>query len=395
MRKRKWLLGLSLVLVIGLSSSGVFGEEDEGLTKEERILKKARTALEKNELYESLKVYDSLIVFSPDSKETLEAYYMIVRIYQTLGKDEEALRAAERLSQVVKRREFSWQAEDADNYFRKAAECDCDKDFQEARIPLQQVINKYPETIQHARALNRMGDIFHCSRLHEQALEEYQKVIALFPDTMQAARAKRWVGKIYFEKKKYDESIAQYQEVIKDYQNYRPYASWVGYLIAALKYNQRHDESQRGRDNQQAVEEYHTFLSKNKMIENNLMENGCLLVSRGKYEQAVDTFEQILENYYNYRKQATWAQYLLPLNYRRQYKYKEAVREYQRLIDEYPDSNIFWQAVMEKGRCAFFGKDYQKALVEFQKIVDNCGDSKLAKAAQQNVKDIRINPAAK
>jgi tetratricopeptide (TPR) repeat protein len=395
MRKRKWLIGLSLVLVIGLSSARVFGEEAEGLTKEESILKKARTALEKNELYESLKVYDSLIVFSPDSKEILEAYYMIARIYQTLGKDEESLRAAERLSQVVKRREFNQQTEDTDKYFKEAVGYCYNKDFKKARILLQKVIDKYPGTIQHARALNKMGCSFYHAGLHEEAIKEYKKVIELFPDTMQAARAKRWIGKMYFEKKKYDKSIARYQEVIKDYRNYRPYASRAGYLIATLKYNQRLSKSQREKDNRQAVEEYHTFLSRNKMTENELMEKSCLWMLEGKYERAIDAFEQVLENYYNYRKQATWAQYLLPLNYRKQYKYKEAVREYQRLIEEYPDSNIFWQAVMEKGRCAFFGKDYRKALVEFQKIVDNCGDTKLAQAAQQNVKDIRTNPAAK
>jgi tol-pal system protein YbgF len=112
--------------------------------------------------------------------------------------------------------------------------------------------------------------------------------------------------------------------------------------------------------------------------------------SRGKFEQALRGFQDLLDQYPN-SGMADDAQYMIGESYYGMKEYVDAVTEYDKVIKRYPDSDKVPGAQLKKSFSLFaLGKKGQ-GVVELQQIVQRYPSSKEAQIARQRLSELGLD----
>lgn len=278
-------------------------EKDPAKTYESQLLDDIDRLIAKEEFYEAIKDCSELIADWPESKETISAELKMASVYLKLGEYKRAYETVSRAKDILKTSNFDWQHDEADQYFAQALKF-CTRtstasDFDKARVLLNRVIERFPNSLHHARALNRIGCSYIHQQLYDKAVEPLQEVIKKFPDTSQSARAQRWLAKDYLLNKKYDESIKQCQQIIKVCEKskdpavaqvYHLQAPWAQYLLAQ-NYHQQRRYDQATAEYQRLADMY----TDHPLHWIAVFEKGRCLYFNKHYKDAIAEFQKIVE----------------------------------------------------------------------------------------------------
>ena len=165
------------------------------------------------------------------------------------------------------------------------------EEYDNALLSLQQIIDKYPNTRVASQAQSIRGNIYYWQEKYETALEEYKKVLddELPENKGWRANALYMMGESYRKLKEYDKALQVLQRRIKDFGSH-----------AQTEFN-----------------------------------IGCVYHSAGRYDEAVSAFNKMVKEYPEDHNAPT-AQYYAGTSLEAQGKTQEAIEAYQQLIENHP-----------------------------------------------------------
>ncbi len=218
-----------------------------------------------------------------------------------------------------------------------------EEDIASAITAYQRVISDFPESKEAAEAQFRIANVYHWNTVEpEKAIAEYQKVIDNYPNTDYAIESLIRTGEAYGQLKQYNQAQEFFQQVIDKYPD-TPYAPWAMLSLGNLIYFDLFDPLR-------AKPIYQEFLAKYPNTE--YAAEAKLWVTRigveregFPAEKAIEIYRQMIaSNPQFYHVQAA-AQYTIGYTYLTKGKNQQALTEFQKVLENYPDTHKDWLAL--------------------------------------------------
>jgi len=195
---------------------------------------------------------------------------------------------------------------------------------------------------------------FYETKDFKKAANEFEKLIKYYPQSREAAESQYYLGRCLEDQKSLYKAFQAYQKVIDKY----PFS----------------DRSTEIVDKQ--------FDIGKRMMEGEGESSSFFTVIAGTEYPVVDIFRQIIKNS-PYGKHAAPSQYKIGLYYQEKGEYQEARDEFEKVINDYPESE--WVKAAR----------YQIALADAQRSSDAPYDQKTTKAAVEEFEDfVAVYPDA-
>ena len=234
--------------------------------------------------------------------------------------------------------------------FRKAERYYNDKEYDKAITISQKIIKNYPDSEKAPQAQFLIGSSYRQRKEYDQAIREFREVISKYPSSEEAPRAYLLIGITYAIQGKYDQAIQEFQKIIDGY----PDTKWVGeaqHGIGAAYYHQeKYDKAVK--ELEKAARDYPTGYG----MGSTLYFLGSIYESQGRYEEAIESYQKSI-NYPHHPWRAMAGRsirrievltkgsdalasdlYFLGISFEKQGKYDQALKEFQKVIDQYPNT---------------------------------------------------------
>lgn len=203
-------------------------------------------------------------------------------------------------------------------------------------------------------------DLFEAEE-YRKALEEFKKVIAYYERSEAAAEAQYYIGRCHEELQNPYHAFLAYQKVIENY----PFSQRIDEII-----KQEYDIAERLFQGEKVK-----FVG---------------MPFKATPEQAIEVYKKVVANA-PYSKYAPVAQYRIGQLYKRLQFYREALEAFQRIVEDYPDSEIADDARFQVAICASSGslssaydqKLTSEAIAKFEEFARKHPDSELVKEARK------------
>ncbi len=207
---------------------------------------------------------------------------------------------------------------------------------------------------------------FFYAKEYKKALAEFKKIIKFYKRSEAASEAQYYMGRCYEELNNPYHAYESYQKVIDDY-----------------PFTQRTDE----------------IIKRQFDIANKLYSGENIkfigISFRAMPEHIIDIYKKVVSNA-PYSEYAPMAQFRIGELYKRIAFYQEARDAFQKILDDYPDSDIAIEAKFQVAMCASIasgGSDYDQSLAEqamdeFDEFTKQNPDSELVKKALKEKKEI-------
>ncbi len=222
-----------------------------------------------------------------------------------------------------------------------------------------------PEQLTYADGLFERGK-------HADAMREYKKLLKAYPKAREAAQAQFNIGRVWEEMKKYYQAVESYQKVVERYpfSDLGPKVTERQYIIANLFLDGKARDAR--------------FASSLLGTEHNV----------------VEVFRKVIKND-PYGPYAPASQYKIGLFYLEKQEYQSARDEFERTVNDYPDSKWaesarYQIAVADAKRSV--GPQYDQkttsiALEGFKDFVATNPESELSQAAKGEINRLRLKEA--
>lgn len=212
---------------------------------------------------------------------------------------------------------------------------------------------------------------FYESGDYVRAAEEFNRLVDYYENSKLAPEAQYYAAVAYRQAGKYYKSFENYQKVIKQY----PYTDRIEDIIKA--------EYELGE----------IFYDKNRAV---LM--GVELMA--DVEKGIEIFDALIENM-PYSKYADKAQFMIGLSRKKIQQYTEAVQAFEKVVQEYPTSDMVEDAKYEIAQCMYLASNkaaYDQettddAIKEFKKYANQSTDELLREEAEVTITILREKKA--
>ncbi len=214
---------------------------------------------------------------------------------------------------------------------------------------------------------------FYEAKEYSRALLEMETLVRRYPHSTEASEAQFYAGRCYEALENYERAYKAYDAVIQKYPN-------------------------SGRIQEVLEQEYRIA---------NLFYSGKKRKIAGleilpSHEKAIEIFKQIVEHA-PYGSYAELSQYKIGECYKKIGNYAEARRAFEKLIEEYPKSQLLDDAkyqialvTFKMSRAASYDEEAtDKAIAEFSKFVEEHPESELVQESQEAVHELRERKAEK
>ena len=199
---------------------------------------------------------------------------------------------------------------------------------------------------------------------YKRAISEFDKLIKFYPESKHAPKAQYYIGRSYEDMSEYYHAYLAYQKVIEAY----PYA----------------------KNREEIIKKQYEIGVRFLRGEKAKVLGVALLPATDK---AIEIFEQVAKNS-PYGPEADAAQFKIGESYKKSGSFAEATMAFQRVVDEYPKSELVNDANYEIAKCAYvasLGPSYDQettdtAIEKFEEFVDASGSEELSKEAIENIK---------
>lgn len=214
---------------------------------------------------------------------------------------------------------------------------------------------------------------FYDSKDYDEAIKGFEALISSFPLSDLASEAQYYIGRSYEAMRKYYYAYLAYQKVIDEYPGSERITEVIAkeYEIADFFYSQE----------------------KAKIL-------GKSIGMFSSKEKALEIFQKIVSDA-PYGEYGPLAQYKIGIYYRDTARYKEAIDEFNKLIDNYPQSKLIIEARYEIAVCLFetaAQRDYKqadisKAIREIQDFLTDYPEDKLTAEAVKKLSKLKQKKA--
>lgn len=207
---------------------------------------------------------------------------------------------------------------------------------------------------------------------YKQAIREFQKLLKAYPRARQAPDAQFTIGRCYEDMGALYRAFKEYQIVIDKY----PFSELSAQIVQ---------------------KQYDIGL---RLLEGEGKANGFLNAFSGSEYDVIDVFKAVIKNA-PYGDLAAPSQYKIGLYLMEKRLYHEARDEFEKVINDYPDSEWtkaakYQIAMTDAQRSTGAGYDQkvtQAAIEEFNEFVEDYPDAELSLEAKQQIRDLREKEA--
>ncbi|MBM3234836.1 tetratricopeptide repeat protein [Candidatus Poribacteria bacterium] len=218
-----------------------------------------------------------------------------------------------------------------------------EEDFDAAIIEYQRVISLFPESPEAAEAQFRIANIYHWNTIEpEKAIAEYQKVIDNYPNTDYAIESLIRIGEAYGRLKQFEKAQQPFQRVLDQYPN-TAYVPWALLCLANNIYFDQFDPLQAKPFYQRLVAQY---------PDTEYAQEAKLWVMRIEVEregfpaeQAIEIYRTVLQESLQFYHVQAAAQYTIGYTYLDKGENQQALTEFQKVLENYPDTHKDWLAL--------------------------------------------------
>lgn len=327
----------------------------------------------------------------PDSLWTAFVRSDMAEIYWQGLKEKE--KAIEEYQEIIQDYPDSWHAAVA-QYSIAAIYRDL-KDHDQALTAYQKVITDYPESNYASMAQDSIGAIyFYNFKDFPKAIEEYRKVVENYPRSKEADYAQYKIGRLYQRQlEDYAQAIKEYQKVIKNYPD-SMWAPWAQMKIGDTYYRNLNQKEQAIKTYQEVIKRYPTA---SKALEAQIA-IGDIYSNLGEKEKALQIYhkaEKMYQNTFVLRLKGTEMKAHLIAGDLYAHKlgdYDRAMKVYQRLLKKDPQNIYASAAHMGLGECYEYQGNYRQALREYKKVIDDYPKGTRTHAAKLKVEIFSNNP---
>lgn len=343
------------------------------------LLGKASLLSEFNKDKEAIIAYDEFIANFQDSPLILNAYLGKASSLYKLTKYNEALEAYEELSSRL-----SWQEEFSDLmekvYFGIAwTNLKLDR-TQEAIKGLQELINRTSDKIVKINALNQLGDVYQGIEEYQQAIDIYDKLLKEYPDNFYSDYIQYQLALALLKIKNVDAAILALQGLKVNYPKSK-FTKELGYYLGLAYFNKG--------DYITAKEQLRSFLDNierdNEFRSQALQLLGIVYRELKNFKESANIFEGIAKEYSNSSEIASAAEYEFALSLFSLGNDKEGLKRLKILSYNYPHTKVAEDSLYYTADYYLKQKETGTARRYFQKIVDEYPDSDLVEASYYGI----------
>ncbi len=212
---------------------------------------------------------------------------------------------------------------------------------------------------------------FYEAKDYKRAVSEFERLVKFYPNSTYAPQAQYYAGRAYEDMEEYYHAYLSYQKVIEAY----PYAKNRDEII-----KRQYDIGLLFFNGQRA-----------KIL-------GVALLPA--IDKSIEIFEEVVKNS-PYGEYADRAQFKIGEAYKNSNRFAEAIVAFQRVVDEYPKSELSNEAEYEVAQCAYLassGSSYDQestdiAIERFEEFVKEEKEDSLSKEAETSLERLREKKA--
>ncbi len=283
----------------------------------------------------AIEVYQGIIQDYPDTWHAASAQYSIAAIYRDLEDHDQVLTAYRKVITDYPESNYASMAQDS-----IAATYDY-KDIPKAIEEYRKVVENYPRSDEADYAQYKIGNHYFMGlKDYDQAIKEYQKLIKNYPQSSWAAWAQFYIGYIYYwELNQEKQALEAYQEVIKRYPT-EPKALEAQIVIGDIYSNlgQKEKALQIYHKAEKMYQDIFVLHLEGTEMKAHVIAGDFYANKLGDYDRAMEVYQSLLKK----DPQGTYADEAsmgLGECYEYQGNYRQALREYKKVIDDYPKGN--------------------------------------------------------
>lgn len=196
-----------------------------------------------------------------------------------------------------------------------------------------------------------------------EAVEKFQQLVAGYPGSTMVADAQHLLAEAYFRNSDYVSAVFEYQRLVDSY----PASEWVDeaqFQIAESYYRQRRRPELDQKETNDALVHFRLFIDDNP---------GSPLVDQAS--QRIEDCRSLLAH----------KLFLSGRLYQRQGHVDAAATLYQKLLQDFPDTHWYWEAVAALGEVAAEKKDLLQARARWEEVLRESRDEKLKLRVQERL----------
>lgn len=214
----------------------------------------------------------------------------------------------------------------------------------------------------------------------------------------------------FYAVKDYQRAAAEFEKLVKNYE-YSEYASRSQYYVG-LCYEDMAKHYIAFQNYQKAIDNFPHIANIDEVIEREFNIGNIYLEKDSprlmgtdiitSLDRAIEIYSKVVSNA-PYGKFADLAQFRMAEAFKRGERYDEAMQAFQKLVDDYPDSELFARAKYEVAYCAYKASlkpDYavestDKAIRAFEEFQSSNVDEKLSQEAEGTIQRLKDKAAEK
>ncbi|MEX0778851.1 MAG: tetratricopeptide repeat protein [Balneolales bacterium] len=234
----------------------------------------------------------------------------------------------------------------------------------EAVSTFRRLIRIFPFSQLRVQAHYNIGYIYFLTGNYTQAIEEFNSLIDNFPNSSWAARSQYNIGDAYYNAADYEDAIVAYRNVLEDY----PRSDYIIESINGIQFSQSaagEDDSSR-----EVMEDFldnHPQAGTADRLRYQLAQNQ---MQSGNHEDAISSFRNYMRTT-NSDQLISEAQFNIGEAYERLNDESSAIREYQRLIGDYPDSDRAGEALLNLGRLYQEREEFRLSASSYDALINH------------------------
>ena len=251
--------------------------------------------------------------------------------------------------------------------------------YSQAQKEFRKAVRSYPLLSDYSQYY--LASCYKKSKDWKRAIREYYKVVRSYPQSLKAPYALYHMASIQAERGRHRKAVVNYEKLLENYPSIFP-LDRIYFLLggqyeacrcrkeATALYTKTMEKFPRSPFAYQAllkVEELKTYRPTPKEE----YQAGLVLYHNGKYEQAISKLREVLLRRALYHSLASQAQHLIGDCFYKKKDYQEAIREYEKLVANFPQSELVPETIYMIAQSFTSPGQEEKALERYEELVSS------------------------
>lgn len=333
---------------------------------------------------EAIEQYKAMVARFPGHAKAAAALHGIQLCYYSLGKEEEALQAAQ---SFLKAHQGSSAAPEvqysvAEHYLNR-------KDYAKAEKELDALKAAYPKSRMHLGATYLRGQARFKNLKFNEAIQDWRSVLEQQPEGPWGPKASFKIGLAYYRLQEYAQAIGAFGRTLDAYGNTPDVAADAQFNLGLTFKRMGQDE-----DAVAAYQRVSQAWPASPLASMARIRIGYIHEDRGEFDKAIEAYRALAAS--DRGKLGAEAQFLVGDCFMSMKKSGEALLAYQQVVTAFPDEGSWVVTALAKvGELHELAGRYPKALESYEAIVKKGGDPTWVASAKRRAQLVRERMGAK